>query len=311
MLEAGAAHDMEWDLFQSIIDRVMDEPKLHGTTIVLWLNGEPLLHPRYADMIKYVSDRKLRFYITTNGMIWKDEVYNQIMTPGSPCYQIIFSLDGMPIARSQSIELARPGSNRQKILDTIYRAIRMKHAMRSTLDIAVKLSMRGQDWGEVEAYISYWLSEGVDFVCIGRTLNDEDTPGMRVYPCQYSDNSFMVIKSDGALTLCAYNTKMTNDRSLSVGTVANKTPLLELYNSWKYTDFRRKQAIGVFEGPCRTCGFAYTGMGMTGKIKLRDTNLIRGEIFFSQDYYNSFYSLKERRKEDSYYAPGFEGEVRY
>ena len=56
---------MDMDLFKSIIDRVN-----FSTTVIPWMNGEPLLHPDYADMLDYIEEAGLRYYITTNGMFY-------------------------------------------------------------------------------------------------------------------------------------------------------------------------------------------------------------------------------------------------
>jgi MoaA/NifB/PqqE/SkfB family radical SAM enzyme len=300
--EGANIRHMDPLLYASIIDRV-DFP----TTIVPWLNGEPLLHPEYYDLIKYTTDKGLPCYITTNGTLWNERLFNHI-TNRTSCYQLIFSLDGLPLLKSQSIEKARPGSNRELILSNIKRFLRLKRSKGNEIDVCLKICRRGQDYGEIEEDIAYWLkTPGVDFVCVGDDLVDDNTAGMRVYPCQYSDNNFLVIKSDGYATLCAYNDRMTNDRQYAIGHVGYEDNLLDFYNNDAYTRFRKDQRKGIFHGPCKTCGFAYTGTGFNGELRFRDKSLTDQPIYYHQDYYNQFFSLKRKWKIDDYYQMGYIG----
>jgi MoaA/NifB/PqqE/SkfB family radical SAM enzyme len=290
--------DMDIDFFESIVERINFK-----TVVIPWMNGEPLLHPHYTQMIKYLTSRKLPCYITTNGMIWNEDLFNHITDPTS-CYQLIFSLDGLLDSESSSIEKARPGSNRKKIKEHILKLIDLRDRKKSNLTVATKLCQRGQDWEEVESYIDFWLREGVDYVCIGRNLTDDNTPGMRTSPCQYFDNNFMVIRADGRLVACAYNDAVVNRGALPLGYLDSTTPLLEVYNNEAYQSLRDSQNRGEYPGPCKTCGFAYTGQGMTGVVKLRNKALLQSPIYFHKDYYNEFFSLTKRWKDESYYSRG-------
>ena len=291
--------DMDLGYFESVIDRI-DFP----CVVIPWMNGEPLLHPGYADMVRYVTDRKLPMYITTNGHIWHEELFQHI-TDDTSCYQIIVSLDGMP--GSASITAARPGSNAYKVVTTIEGLLDLKRRKDALLDVAVKIVNRGQDWEEIERYILYWLERGVDYVCEGRMLSECTVDHMRRYPCQYYDNNFMVIRWDGRLVLCAYNDQVVNRGANPLGELDATTDLLEVYNGEAYEHYRRRQKVGIYDGPCAACGFAYTGMGMDGEVRFR--RALDKRIFYRRDYYNQFYSLKEKRKPVRYYAAGAKAEA--
>jgi hypothetical protein len=299
---------MDLSLYHSIVDRVVRERKETGwnPTIVPWLNGCPLLHPNYYEIIERLVKENLRAYITTNGMIWNEELF-QLITRENSLYQIIFSLDGLPFGFSRSIEKARPGSNRNKILDTIDRFAKLKIEKGNNLDMAVKIVHRGQDYEEIEDFIYYWLNQPeIDYVCVGKMLDEDTVDDMRIYPCRYSDPMFMVIKQDGDIVPCSYNHSATNERWFQKNrnwpNVRNETPLLELYNSPPLREFREKQREGIFEGPCKRCGFAYTGNGVRGQIEFRDPSKRNGKpIFYRADYYNQFFSYKNSSKPDSFY----------
>ncbi len=290
--------DMSWELFKSIVDRV-DFP----TTLIPWMNGEPLLLDDYAQRIEYISIQGIPQYVTTNGMIWNEDFFQHITGPDSTCYQLIFSLDGLPSEESSSIEKARPGSHRDVILGNIDRLLELKKSKASGLNVATKICQRGQDWEEIERYVSYWLQRGVDYVCVGKDLTDDMTPGMRFAPCQYPDSNFMVIRADGRLVLCAYNDRIVNKDAYPLGYVREDSEsILDIYNNSTYTRFREDQNLGHYNEVCRSCGFAYTGSGFTGQVRFRDKSLIQAPIFYHRDYYNEFFSLRESLKPATYYG---------
>ena len=290
---------MDFDFFTSVIDRIDFD-----CTVVPWLNGEPLMHPRYYEMIKYITDRDIPCYITTNGTIWNEDLFGHILQrEGTSCYQIIFSLDGLWDEKSRSIEKARPGTDREVVRENIQNFLNLKIYNHSPIDTCVKICRRGQDYEEIEDYVIYWLQQpGIDFVCVGGALVDDDVDDMRVYPCQYSDNNFMVIKSDQRVAFCAYNDEMTNNPDYAVGVLDKTTPLLDFYNNEKYTKFREDQRNGIFHEPCKSCGFAYTGHGIVGVVHFRREGVDFGPVYYHQDYYNQFFSLKKKLKRNEYYA---------
>lgn len=289
--------DMSLALFKFIVDSVDFK-----TTIIPWMNGEPLLHPRYTEMIEYIIKKNIPCYLTTNGHIWNDDLFNLIIKENS-CYQLIVSLDGLFDDAFNSIELARPGSNRKKVEETIMRFKDLKEKNGNKINLAVKLCQRGQDFEEVENYISFWLKNGIDYVVIGRALTGKVPVGMRAYPCQYFDNNFMVIRWDGNLVACAYHNGIVNDNAIPLGRVGFSTPsLLEIYNNDAYKTLRNQHRKGEYPSPCSTCGFAYTGTGMEGVVRFRDKKLGTGPVYTHFDYYNTFYSLKKSLKKDSYYG---------
>ena len=285
---------MDVDFFKSIIDRAKKE--VPEAVIVPWLNGEPLLHPNYLELIKYTDEAGFKYYITTNGMIENEELFEYITRPGSNCYQIIFSLDGLPSKMSKSIEIARPGSDREKVLDTIDLFAVYKIKNNSQIDMAVKIVERGQDYAEIEEFIAYWLDKDyIDYVAKGKMLSGK-TGGMRYKPCRYSDNQFMVIKRDQFVVSCSYCVEATNDRFYSFGKLDYKTPLLDFYNNEAMSKFRDNQNKGIYTGACKECGFAYNGSGFDGVVRFRDSKFGDKPISFHADYYNEFYSYKTKRK---------------
>jgi Radical SAM superfamily. len=289
--------DIDVDFFKSIIDRATIESP--DSTIIPWANGEPFLHSRYLEMMQYLNEKKRRFYVTTNLTIWREDVLCELLKPNSGCYQLIVSLDGL--FNSGNISKARPGSNEEIIKRNLRKLFELKSELASKTELAVKICRRGQDYGEIERYVQYWLSNtDIDFVVVGDALMGENANIMRTEPCQYFDNNFMVIRWNGQLAICAYCDKAVNEMVGSYGTVDFNNSLVELYNNEKIKSRRIDQDHGVYHYPCDTCPIAYTGIGFRGKVNFRDDP--GTDYWYQRDYYNQFFSKRLHWKANSYYG---------
>jgi MoaA/NifB/PqqE/SkfB family radical SAM enzyme len=286
---------MSIEVFRELVDKINFK-----TTVIPWMNGEPLLAKNYTDYVRYVSENGFRQYVTTNGMVWDQEFFEYTLSEDSTIYQLIFSLDGV---LPRTAKAARPGTNMHKVVSTIHKYIAMReealidNPSLSVPDVAVKICRRGQDWWEIEEYVQMWIPV-VDFVIVGDALTGDNEVSMRHAPCQYFDDNFMVIRSTGEMVLCAYNEHIVNEHENPVGNVHAYPTLEAAYNNERYQMFRADQNRGVFHGPCVTCPFAYTGKGFTGTVRFRGNDK---EYFYHRDYYNQFFSLKKQEKPDSYY----------
>ena len=292
--------DMPLEVFKAITTRAAEE--CPTASIVPWLNGEPFLHPHYDKMLLHLNSLGSKYYVTTNATLPRKDVFDALLDPKGGAYQIIFSLDGLPGHESRSIEIARPGTDREVVLSTIRAFMARARVEKPSLDVAVKICERGQDWEEIENFIQVWLSEGASYVCLGKPLAGENPESMRIYPCQYSDHKCMVIKSDLRLVPCAYNVDSTKGDIVNFGRYDGSTSILDAYNNPAYTAFREHQRRGVFEGPCELCTFAYTGSGFSGEVSFREGILAGKKLYHKRDYYNSFWSLVDKHKDPSFYT---------
>jgi len=291
---------MKPEFFRSVIDRAADEGLQDKTIIVPYANGEPLLHPKLLELLRYTTAKGFKTYVTTNGMIKDIELFRFMLT--QPLYyQTIFSLDGL--WNRGNVPLARPGSVETRIRDTIESFLKMKLLYKSSLDVFVKMVERGQDFAEQEAYIDYWLrQEGLSCVIVGKMLNSFETEGMRLFPCQYPDDTFLLIRWNEQPTLCMYNPHVMNEQVRPMPKLGPDQGIVDYFNSGVYKEFHEEQARGEFRGPCATCGIAYTGTGWKGQINFRDPKLLQEPIFYREDFYNRFFSLVDKARPNSWYG---------
>ena len=78
---------MDFELYKKIID---DNPQL--TSIILTRNGEPLLHKRIFDMVKYARNRNIHVNIYTNGSCLNQTNITKILD--SDLSELTFSMEG-------------------------------------------------------------------------------------------------------------------------------------------------------------------------------------------------------------------------
>jgi len=288
---------MQTDLVISIVDRIKQE-KLNSS-ITSNLLGEALFHLDILYMYKYMVKSKVPFYLTTNSTLWYDEVFD-LLTDNNSCYQIILSNNGLFHEKSHSLEKCMPGINRKESKRNIQLLLRMRNRKRSNTQIGIKITQRGQDYEEIEELICYWLHEmKVDFVAVGKLLVNNNT-GMRIFPCRYSDDFALEIRSDGTAIGCGWNTEVTNELKVNFGKVPLTGSLVEFYNNKKYHDFRKAHYLGKFPDVCRRCSISYTGDRFIGTVYFRNKRFPRRKIYYHEDYSNIFYSYKPRHSRVSF-----------
>ena len=295
--------NMDLDLFRYLVDTAVKE--FPDTVIVAWGYGEPLMYPRYLEMCRYLNEKGRKWYITTNGTIWKEEVFREAFRQGSGCYQLVVSIDGM--FGTGTVAKTRPGSSENIVKENIGRIIDLHRELGSKTDLAIKICERGQDYAEREQFIQFWLANPeIAYVCDGKLLEGENEESMRVYPCQYFDHNFMFVRYDGTLVPCTYNPHVLNDGALCYGKMSIGDSLIEAYNNPFLVKLRDDQNRGIFRSPCDKCKISYTGMGQTGTTEFRNNPGVR--YFKSGDYYNTFYSKEQRWKPNSFYGADPKGE---
>lgn len=111
-----------WKTYKKVIDEVGDytfEVDLYG-----W--GEPFLSKYLFDMIEYANKKKIHTMLSTNGMVFNDEIIRK--TVESQLGLLIVSLDG---ASQESVETYQVGSNFEKGIEFMTKIVKMKKKLKS------------------------------------------------------------------------------------------------------------------------------------------------------------------------------------
>lgn len=297
---------MDTGLAMSVIDRIKKE-KIN-CSITSNLLGESLLHPDAFDIYAHMISNQIPFSLTTNSNVWKENIFDMITDRLSSLYLLIFSQNGLYDEKSQSAEKCMKGFDRKRSKEIIDYVMYMKQKKGSKFDIGVKATLRGQDYEEIEELICYWLDYGMDFVSIGKPLISNGE-GMRIFPCRYSDDYALEIRSTSDAIPCGWNTEVTNDLKLTFGKVPKTGSLIDFYNNDLYREFRKRNYLGDFPDVCKRCSIAYTGDGFRGSVRFRHSRFPRKLVYYHEDYSNIFYSYKKKYSRISFlreWKPDFE-----
>jgi organic radical activating enzyme len=122
LLEPGQKGDMDISLYKKIVDQ-LDGPMMQ---LNLFHRGEPLLHPRIADMISYASQKKISTCIHTNAVLLAPETAEIIIKSGLD--KIYFSLDTFD---KTDYEKNRHGTDFNLVLKNIKNFIKTKNTLGS------------------------------------------------------------------------------------------------------------------------------------------------------------------------------------
>lgn len=106
---------MDFDLYCNIIDSV------NPVFITLSQYGEPLLHPRFDDMVRYARKKKINVRITSNATLFNEKRSKKIFD--SDLNHLLISFDS---CRKETYEKIRAGAKFEKVVENIKFFIAMK-----------------------------------------------------------------------------------------------------------------------------------------------------------------------------------------
>ena len=76
--------------------------------------GEPLLHPRFLDMVRLAKERGLRAEVTTNALLLSPELAAGLRAAGLD--QLVVSIDG---TSAETFSRVRPGASLQRVVENV------------------------------------------------------------------------------------------------------------------------------------------------------------------------------------------------
>jgi MoaA/NifB/PqqE/SkfB family radical SAM enzyme len=102
---------MEWGTYEAALDGFSAAA---GSTVAFMGLGEPLLHPRFLDMVRRAKERGLRAEVTTNALLLTPELAEALLAAGLD--QLVVSIDG---ASAESFSRARSGASLEKVIANV------------------------------------------------------------------------------------------------------------------------------------------------------------------------------------------------
>ncbi len=165
---------MDFDLFRRLVDQFpqMTELQLQGL-------GEPLLHPRFFDMVRYAAARGILVSTNTNMTIMSEAGAEACVTSGLDTLHV--SLDGATAATYQEI---RVRARFARVLRNLRRVVQARERLRSALPrlCLVAVAMR-RNLAELPALVELAHDEGVGSLFVQHLCHDF---GESTLPARYA-----------------------------------------------------------------------------------------------------------------------------
>lgn len=111
------------DFFKSCLDQISGDL----IYLILYFQGEPYIHPKFLEMVKYASSKDLYTITSTNGHFMDSERARQTVESGLD--RLIISVDG---STQDTYEQYRREGDLQKVLDGARNLVRWKKQLRSS-----------------------------------------------------------------------------------------------------------------------------------------------------------------------------------
>lgn len=227
-LKGKGRQNLEVNLHTKLIDEIATAGKGHCRFLRYTGDGEPLLHPRLAEMIAYAYERTgLPINVTTNGMLLTEERSRSLIQAGVAVFDV--SID----AHSQeTYSQVRVKGDLSVTHECTHRLIKLAKEYSGSAKVMVSFVRQPLNMHEAEPFETYWKEAGADFVvmrnlhsCAGnvpamseKMWSTAPTPRK---PCLYPWER-MVLKADGELTFCPADWKhIANIGNFNSSTIAD------------------------------------------------------------------------------------------
>lgn len=238
----GRNHIMDFNLYKKIIDDICEFEK-PIKVLRLFKDGEPLLNPHFAAMVKYARDKKCseKIDVTTNASLLNPEINLAIIEAGLD--RINISIEGM--SAKQYLDFSKYEIDFDKLVENI----RHLYENRKNCEIIIKIpgdTISDEDkkrfyeiFGDIadgvyiEHVMSCWNNFDLKDVKVNQEVGIYGQPIKEVQVCPYVFYSFS-INSDGLVSACFLDWS----RKLIIGDV-KKESVKDIWNGEKLLDFQK------------------------------------------------------------------------
>lgn len=201
--EAFGGDHLDIELHKKLIDEVSTD----GLGICKYLRytaqGEPLLHPRFIEMIEYTgSNSDIGINITTNGMLLTEKKAAALLNAGTDVFDI--SIDAFT---SETYDLVRTGGDLKTVTENVLRLIALIKEGDYEAKVVVSFVTQELNLNEADDFKDLWEANGVDRVVLrrlhsaGGAKKDFVKPEVERYPCLYPWER-LTLAPDGNIHFC-------------------------------------------------------------------------------------------------------------
>lgn len=246
---------MDFDLFCAIIDEGSDKGLY---SVKLNFRGEPLMHPRIADMVAYAKERGIiDVFFNTNATFLTEKIGEQLIRAGLD--RLIVSFEGFT---PEIYEQNRVGAQFNAVVENIRNFVRLKRKL-DTKTPLLRLQTVAIDNSPhyLERYREFWGGWADEITCID--LRDEQKDYSAVsgagWECPYPWRR-LCITWDGVILTCPFVNRSLDSYSWQG---FGKIGVTSIEEAWRETAMEQlRQAhrtCGTHEvEPCRYCSYRGT-----------------------------------------------------
>ncbi len=271
---------MDFSLFR----KILDEAAFYNlNSLKLSWRGEPLLNPRFQEMIRYSKQKGIKeVSFLTNASLLDKDTAKAILDAGPD--QVIFSVDGLT---KNSYEDIRSGADFGIVMDNIKNFLSVAKLNRRRPFVRVQIVRYGQPESEINSFIDYWKHQVDEVAVISYVdysyLQDNSLPNREHVigrlPCT-SLWQRLAVMHDGSVTVCCHDVSAR----LIIGNLKDSS-IKELWHSKKLNQLRsihkRKDLDSI--GMCQLCRFPETylfdGPSRLSEVKKSEEHEDRQEIY--------------------------------
>jgi radical SAM protein with 4Fe4S-binding SPASM domain len=237
-----AEGQMPFELFTKIVDEI----KGYAELIYLHGDGEPLIHKRVFDAIRYARKNGIRVGMSTNATLLTEDRARQLIDSGID--YLIIAMDGIT---KETYEKLRVKGDFDEVKRNVERYLTLSREKKSKTFNLVQIIEMNENRHEVDEFYRYWKKFHPSVVRI-KGLTDliwKESKAKFRGACFYIWRSAM-IDWDGTVFPCCVDTNSTQ----RLGNV-NQQSFAECWNSPVMTGLRKKHAAGQQAeiAICKTC----------------------------------------------------------
>jgi pyruvate-formate lyase-activating enzyme len=198
--------------------------------------GEPLLHPRFAELAAEASRRGIRTLVTTNGTLLDDRRIAGLLGAGIDRVTVSVDGDAETHERVRGIPLARTRA-------AVERLVAARDAAGSPTAVDVSMVVAPETESGARAFVESFAGVADRVQTIPLLVRGE-----RRTRCREPWRGGLVVLRDGRCTVCCAD----HDGTLAVGD-ATKEDLASIWNGERMRALRRAHAAGDLPPVCAGC----------------------------------------------------------
>lgn len=155
------AHNERLALDADVLMPRIDEMSRLGVKSIMFAGeGEPLLHPRMAEIAAYTKNSGIDVSMTTNGMAGNGKIWGELLPSLT---WVRFSIDAATPETYGTVHGVSPASF-ERTIDSLKEAVRIKREQNLAVTIGVQFLMIQQNLADIETALQLYSGIGVDYL---------------------------------------------------------------------------------------------------------------------------------------------------